>query len=133
MSVNRSTGVIVWAAVVMFVATMATVIALAFAIDDGARVESLVGIILPAAASLVVAMLALVKISQVGDQVDKVSKQTTDLTNGLLDAKVRAAVADVLAPELVDPAAEQLLTSDRHRRDSANLNPHEASAHTPLG
>lgn len=119
MSTSRTNSVVT-GAVVIFVATLATIVALALAVEDGARVESLVGLILPAAGTLLVALIALDKVVKVDEKLDEVGRQTTDLTNGLLDAKVRAAVADVLAPHMVDPAAEQQLVSDRLRRDSSN-------------
>lgn len=114
------TTTLVAGVVVIFVATLGTIVALAFAVEDGARMESLVGLILPAAGTLLLALLALDRVAKVDEKIDRVGRQTTDLTNGLLDAKVRAAVADVLAPHLVDPAAEQQLDSDRIRRDQAD-------------
>lgn len=118
-TMNRTTTLIT-GVVVIFIATLGTIVALAFAVEDGARMESLVGLILPATGTLLVTLLALDKVAKVDEKIDRVGQQTTDLTNGLLDAKVRAAVADVLAPSMVDPAAEQLLTSDRLRRDAHN-------------
>lgn len=117
---NRTTTLIA-GVVVIFVATLGTIVLLAFAIEDGARIESLVGLILPAAGTLLLALLALDRVAKVDEKIDRVGQQTTDLTNGLLDAKVRAAVADVLAPHMVDPAAEQQLVSDRARRDAATV------------
>lgn len=119
MSSNR-TNAVVMGAVLIFLGALGTIVALAFAVEDGARLESLVGLVLPAAVTLVLSFLALDRVAKVDEKLDRVGRQTTDLTNGLLDAKVRAAVADVLSPQMVDPAAEQLLDADRRRRDAAN-------------
>lgn len=48
----------------------------------------------------------------------KVDGKVTDLSNGLMDAKIRAAVAEVLKPALVDPDIHPQLEADRQRRDS---------------
>lgn len=116
---NSRTNTVVLGAVVIFVATLGTIVALAFAVDDGARVESLVGLILPAAGTLLLALLALDKIGKVDQVVQRVDKTTGELANGLMDSKIRAAVAEVIRDAYVDPSAHQLLEADRRRRDNA--------------
>lgn len=118
-----SGNVLVVSLVVAFVAVMGTVIALVLAVEDDARVTSLLGLVLPALASLGVLLGSLYKLTAVAEtaestreRVEVIASQTTDLTNGGLDAKVRAAVADVLADHLIDPGATAQLGVDRARR-----------------
>ncbi len=110
--------------VVMFVVTIAASAAIALAIEDGARATSLIGLLLGSLGALAASVTTLYKVTSLGQVVDDVAQQTTDLTNGLLDSKVRAAVADVLQPHMIDPAADALLERDRTRRATAT----EASA-----
>lgn len=116
---NRTTTV-VWGAVVVFATTLGAIVALSFAVEDGARLESLVGLILPAAGTLLIGFLALDRVAKVDEKIDRVEKHTTDLTNGLMDAKMRAAVADTVKDMYLDPGAEQQLVADRQRRDAHN-------------
>jgi hypothetical protein len=51
----------------------------------------------------------------VSTQVADVAADTTKLANGLGDSKIRAAVADVLHDDLVDPEAREQLAADRER------------------
>lgn len=112
-----SGNAVVLAATVLVVVLVGAVVALGIAIDDGARVASLVGLVLPVVGVAVPALLALAKIHNVADQVDKVEQRTLDLTNGHMDRKIRAAVADVLRPGLIDPQAKDQLVVDRASRD----------------
>lgn len=50
-------------------------------------------------------------------KVDKIGRQVDDLSNGKMDAKVRAAVSEVLRDELVDPAMRDQIGRDLARRD----------------
>lgn len=123
---STSTSTVVWGAVVVFSVTLASIVALAFAVEDGARIESLVGLILPAAGTLLLGFLALARIDNVEQKVGQSLAHTTDLTNGLMDSKIRAAVAEVIKDAYVDPGAAQLLEADRKRRDGGI-----AAAHPP--
>lgn len=111
---NR-TPTVVWGAVVVFATTLGAIVALSFAVEDGARLESLVGLILPAAGTLLIGFLALDRVAKVSDSVDRVEKHTSDLTNGLMDSKIRAAVAQTIRDQYLDPTAAQLLEADRTR------------------
>lgn len=108
-----------WAIVVLFVVTLAAVVAVVIlAGNDAALVAALLGALAPTAAVLV----NLYATSQVRSRVDTVAQDTHDLRNGLLDAKVRAGVADVLHPELLDPDYVEgtQSTEDQVRRDDAH-------------
>lgn len=95
--------------VAMFCTTMLGVVLLAvFAPSDQAA--STIGLVLASLSSTVVGVLALAKIGSVERTVD-------DLSNGRMDSKIRAGVADVLPDHLIDRNARPQLEQDRKRRD----------------
>lgn len=61
------------------------------------------------------------------DQVREVASATegkvTDLTNGLMDAKLIAALSEVLPAHLIDPAAVPKIEAARARRDTVHGDP----------
>lgn len=114
-----SGSAVVTGVVVLLVALMATVVALGIAIEDGSRAATLIGLVIPLVGLAVPGLLALVKLNDVQATMTKVAGHTTDLTNGLLDAKVRAAVADVMS-DVIDPDAREQIATDRARRDRIN-------------
>lgn len=103
---------------VVFCFTVAAVVGLVVAAPEGSAVETTITILLGSLASTVAALVALLKVDNVHDTVGKVAADTESLTNGLMDSKIRAAVAEVLAPGMVDPAARELLDADVERRDN---------------
>jgi hypothetical protein len=72
---------------------------------------------LPATVAVIV---NLVRVEGVGQDVQEVRQNTRDLANGLMDAKVRAGVAEVLDPALIDEAAVEQLERDRARVAAAH-------------
>ena len=74
----------------------------------GAELAPLIGLVGPTVATLAVL-----------GKVNNIDQRTEDLTNGLMDAKLRAGVADVLPDHLIDPGAKDQLEADRARRDEA--------------
>jgi hypothetical protein len=68
-------------------------------------------------ASAIPALITLGKVNSVDAKVEQVDRRTEELSNGLMDAKIRAGVADVIRPEHVDPEAVEQLEADRARRD----------------
>lgn len=109
-----STNVIVAAVAAMFVCVVASITLMAVAVDDGARVESLVGQLLAALTPTIATIALLAKVHGMGRQVDF-------LANGGTDAKVRAAVADVLDPDLLREDAHDQIAVDRAVRDRQAL------------
>lgn len=97
---------VVWAIVTLFGATIlgSTMVAL-FATGDAAA--TLIAAMFANLVSIV-AVIANLRVSQ------SVKQDTSDLRNGLLDAKVRAGVADVLPDHLVDPDYRD---TGQYRRD----------------
>lgn len=95
----------VWAIVTLFGATILGSTLVAVFAEGGAPT-----LIAAMFANLVtvVAVLANIRVSQ------EVRQDTRDLRNGLLDAKIRAGVVDVLPNDLVDPAYRE---SGQYRRD----------------
>lgn len=120
MSSTSRTTTVVWGAVVVFTVTLGAIVALSFSVDDTEQLLRLVGLILPAAGSLLLGFLALDRVTKVDEKVDVVAKHTTELTNGLMDSKIRAAVADTIKDIYIDPGAQQLLEADRRRRDGVH-------------
>lgn len=109
---GKTQRTIVWAIVVLFACTLAAVVALVALVDDAS--EYVVPII--GTATTTVAVLAAMR------SIDQVRQDTHALTNGLLDRKVRAGVADVLPDELVDPA---------YRDSATHLVDQDAQGHQP--
>ncbi|HSX67220.1 hypothetical protein [Nocardioides sp.] len=106
---KNQTAIIV-GVVAMFCTTMFGVVVVAvFAPSEQAA--NTIGLILTALSTTVVGVLALAKIGSVEKTVD-------ELSNGLMDSKLRAGIADVLPDHLVDPKARPQLEQDRIRRDS---------------
>lgn len=99
--------------VVCFVVAACTAIFLA--VPDGANTFSLVAILLATVPSTIASLVGLVKLSGVAEQVTDVATDTHELTNGLGQAKLRAAVAEVVHPDLIDPAALPQLAADKAR------------------
>lgn len=111
---QRISANLVWAIVVLFVATLAAVVVLVALVG----VDGSAALVASLAANLgtIVAVLANFQRTGVVEQkVNQVASDAHDLVNGLLDAKVRAGVADVLQPHLIDPEADDQLERDRHR------------------
>lgn len=86
------------------VATVA-VIAVAVLVALGAENES-IGLLIGLLTMLVTNVVLLARQEQVKGTVE-------DLSNGKMDAKIRAGVADVLGEHLIDPAARAQLETDR--------------------
>jgi len=98
---GQTTRTIVWAVVILFVAVLVAVVLLA--IYAGDKAEVLVTTILAQVAGLVAILANLQRTRAVEEQVQVVADDTYALRNGLLDAKVRAGVAEVLPDQLHDP------------------------------
>lgn len=106
-----SSTALVVGVVVVFCFTVAAVVVVAVAVPDGGNAGSLVALLLGSMATTIPAIAALAKISNVQEQV-------TDLNNGRMDSKIRAAVADVIGPNQVHPPARAQVANDRARRDT---------------
>lgn len=99
---TRTAVTLVWAIVALVLGTLTCVVLLAVLAPpdrlDGLVIQ-VIGVIAPT-----LAILATVQqVKNVGERVDKVAEDTHALSNGLLDAKVRSGVAEVLPDHLVDP------------------------------
>lgn len=111
--------VLIVAGTVVGVVVVVAITAVAIAIEDGARAASMIALIVGPLATLLAFLGLFVKVQSLGGDVAKSLEQTTELTNGLGDAKFRAAVADVLHNDLIDPAVHDQLARDRARRRAA--------------
>ncbi len=110
---GQTTRNMVWAIVVLVGLTLAAVVALMVLAPAGEDrrtvVLQMLGILAPTLAVLV----TLQQVGRVESRVTEVAQDTHDLTNGLLERKVRTGVADVLHPNLVDPATAGQVAEDR--------------------
>lgn len=109
MNKQPSTALIICLTVVaafMITATALIVITL----DSSALPEGWLALFFGAVAGLVTALVTVGQVVRIGNQVD-------DLANGKMDAKIRAAVADVVKDEHLDPDAAEQIAADRLRRD----------------
>lgn len=85
---------------------------------------SVVTLLLGLTSTTVVALLALLKaldnstkLAENTETTETVGRAVSELANGSMDAKIRLAVAEVLAPHLVDPSAQPQLEADEHSRE----------------
>lgn len=103
-----SSTVLVVGMVVVFCFTLAAVVVITVAVPNGANTGSLIAILIGTLAPTLATLVSLAKMGKVSAQVD-------ELGNGLMQAKVRTALADVLQAHLIDPAAAPQLAEDRAR------------------
>jgi hypothetical protein len=85
---------------------------------------SVVTLLLGLTSTTVVALLALLKTMDNARELEANTTATnttahavSELANGSMDAKIRLAVAEVLAPHLVDPTIHAQLEADQHTAD----------------
>lgn len=104
---------------VIFVSALAAVVLSFLFAPEGADTAAVIGPILGGVPATIAAVALLVQVRNVDAKVDRVADDTYRLTNGLLDAKLRAGFADV-APHLVHPSAHAQVEEDRRVRDSAH-------------
>lgn len=115
-----STTAVVVGVVTAFCFTTAAVVALVVAAPEGTDVSAVVSTLLASLAAAIGVLATLVKVEKVDAQLERTDAKVTDLTNGLMDAKIRAAVADVLRPDFVDPQVHPQLEEDRTRRETGS-------------
>lgn len=109
-------NVIIIVAAVVGVVVILAITSVAIAIEDGARAASMIGLIVAPLATLLAFFGLFVNVQSIKADVSRSLEQTTELTNGLGDAKFRAAVADVLPDHMIDPAIRDQIVRDRARR-----------------
>lgn len=109
-SSSPSGNVLVLAIAGMFVVVVASITFMVIAVEDGARVESMIGLMLAALTPTIATLVTLAQVRNMGQQVDF-------LANGGTDAKVRAAVADVIDPAVLRDDVHDQLAVDRAVRD----------------
>lgn len=112
------------AVVLLVLGVFAAIVALAMdKRDHSATITLLLGL----TSTTVLALLALLKTMDNARELEQNTSDTratartvTELANGSMDAKIRLAVAEVLAPQLVDPHARHQLEADQHQRAQLN-------------
>lgn len=109
-----SDNVMILAVVMIFASVVASITTMAVAVEDGARLESLATQLLAAVPATLGVLVLLAKLHGVGRQVDF-------LANGGTDAKVRAAIGDVVDPALLRDDAHDQIAVDRAVRDRQAL------------
>lgn len=103
----KNNVVIAVSVVCIFVFALASITVLAIAAPDSTAIGLIIATIPPTIASIAV-------LQQQGKTDDKVTK----LTNGVMDAKIRAGVADVVHDSMIDPLINPQLQIDRAGRDN---------------
>jgi hypothetical protein len=102
---------------VVFTVTILSVLA-AFLLAPADRDLTLViGPMLATLGTTIATVALLVQVRAVQSDVQQVRQDTHALTNGLLDSKIRAGVAETVRDDLVDPNAHALLQADRQTRE----------------
>lgn len=127
---TKTTGptVLIVTAAVVGTVVIACITLMAIAIEDGARATAMIASVGGTLATLLAFFGLFINVRDLRSDVSQVKQQTTELTNGLGDSKTRAAVADVLRPELVDPAVQEQLAVDYQRRARSRASAVEAAA-----
>lgn len=104
-----STALVVALVIIAVTAILGTVCIL-ITLDKSQLPEGWLGLFFAMIGSIVAAVVTLARL-------DKVSRQVDDISNGRMDAKIRAAIADVVKDEHLDPDASSQIRADRIRRD----------------
>lgn len=112
MNSGQTAKTTLWAVVVIVLGVLATVVALA-ALAPADHLDNLVVQVLGIVAPCLAVLLAVRQVHQVDAKVERVSRATHSLTNGLLEAKVRTSVADVVQDRYLDPGMTEQLVADR--------------------
>lgn len=94
----------------MFICVIAAATLLSVAVEDGARVESLIVIMLASLTTTIAAVAGLYV--SVGTK-----RQVDFLANGGTDSKIRAGIADMVHPEFLRDDVSDQLAVDRAVRD----------------
>lgn len=125
---SRNNNVLVIVGGVVFCFVVAACVAVFIAAPEGANTGSLVAILIGSLAPTLASLGVLAKVNGTEAKVDQVAQDTYRLTNGLLDAKVRAGMADVLPDHLIDPDAHEQIKADRLVRGEQHLAPEDRHA-----
>ena len=117
-TVNSTVIVVVVA--VMFCFVVAAVVGLVVFAPDGTDVGPTVTALLGSLATVIPIVVTLVKVQSMDAKQEKLDRKVEYLANGGTDAKNRAALADVLRPELLkdDPETKAQLEADRAHREA---------------
>lgn len=121
---NRPSNSLIYGVVVLFVVTVAAVVVLQVAASDPDAATTAMTALLAALPTTVAVLANMHRTNGVAETVGQVQEDTSRLVNGLMDAKVRTGVADVLDPELIDVEAHEQLAADRERLQR-ETGPHE--------
>lgn len=130
---TSATVVVVAVVALMFCVVVVAVVGLTIFAREGTDVGPTVTALLGALATAIPILVTLVKVQEQGAKQEELSEKVDYLANGGTDAKNRAALADVLKPELLkdDPETQAQLEADRAHREagpSGNGNGHPPAA-----
>jgi len=117
-----ATAALVVVAVVFVVTVVSVLLAFLFA-PEGRDLTLVIGPLLGTLAPTIAAVALLVQVRGVQADVSQVRQDTHALTNGLLDAKVRAGVSEVIHPDLLHPEAAPQIARDKSTRADAHTDP----------
>lgn len=116
---KSSTNVLIIAATAAVITLVAAITLVAVLVQDSTRATTMIGLIAAPVTSLIGFLVLMARLDTVKGDVEQVKDHTEAMTNGLGDAKTRAAVADVLRPDLIDPTIREQLVADRRRQAAA--------------
>ena len=108
----KTSPVVVICATVVLVVAISAVALLAATEASTDSIALLIGLL----TMLVTNVVTLARQEKTLTATEKVEETVYDLSNGKMDAKIRAGVADVLAEHLIDPTTREQLKADRERR-----------------
>lgn len=119
---QSTTAALIVVAVVFCTTMLAVLLSFLFA-PPGSDATVVIGPLLGTLAPTIAAVALLVQVNTVKQaqaeqsvKVEKIAKDTHDLTNGLLDSKLRAGIADVAHPSFIRPDAHEQIAEDRAAR-----------------
>lgn len=111
-------GALIGSIVAMFCTVVVSIVVLVVFAPRGTDVGPIVTALLGSFATLVPAVLTLMQVRNVKQRQEDADAKLDFLTNGGLDAKARAAIADVVKPSVLkdDDETAALLAADRAHR-----------------
>ena len=112
-----STAALIVVAVVFVVTVVSVLLAFLFAPAER-DVALVIAPLLGTLAPTIAAVALLVQVRGVQADVQQVRQDTHALTNGLLDSKVRAGVAEVIRPDLHRPGIAPVVEDDKRVRQA---------------
>lgn len=107
-------------ATIVALAVVAALVTLVLYAPPETDLVKILGAIAGGMGLLATQVLNYLKTTRVAEVAESTDTKVTELTNGLMDAKIRAAVSEVVQPHLINPDAEGLIEADKARRENGH-------------